>query len=76
MVDVNVVETLWNTPYVIDDNTWRFSETGNKSFTDFASKHALLANYSEYIRYAGEFHPRQKFGWDRCDDEWELIFDN
>ncbi|CAF3014614.1 unnamed protein product, partial [Rotaria sp. Silwood2] len=28
------------------------------------------------VRYAGEFHPRPKYGWDRCDDEWELVFDN
>ncbi|CAF1136676.1 unnamed protein product [Adineta ricciae] len=62
--------------YVIDDNTWRFSETDDKFFADFASKHALLANCSEYVRYAGEFHPRPKYGWDRCDDEWELVFDN
>ncbi len=44
--------------YVIDDNTWRFSQTGAQFFTDFASKHALLANCSESVRYAGEFHPR------------------
>ncbi|CAF0765085.1 unnamed protein product [Rotaria sp. Silwood1] len=62
--------------YIIDDCTWRFSETGHKIFADFASKHVLLANAAEYVRYAGEFHPRPKFGWDRCDDEWELVFDN
>ncbi|CAF4378275.1 unnamed protein product [Rotaria sp. Silwood2] len=62
--------------YVIDDNTWRFSETDVQLFADLASKHALLANGSEYVRYAGEFHPRPKYGWDRCDDEWELVFDN
>ena len=62
--------------YVIDDYTWRFSETGVQFFTDFASKHALLANGSEYVRYAGEFHPRPKHGWDKWDDEWELVFDN
>lgn len=62
--------------YVIDDNTWRFSETGEGFFTDFASKHALLANGSEHVRYAGEFHPRPKYGWNRIDDEWELVFDN
>jgi hypothetical protein len=61
---------------VIDNNTWRFSETGQQFFTDFASKHALLANGSESVRYAGEFHPRPKYGWNRCDDEWELVFDN
>ncbi|CAF2529367.1 unnamed protein product [Rotaria sp. Silwood2] len=62
--------------YIIDDNTWRFSETGNQFFTDFASKHALLANSSEYVCYAGEFHPRPKYGWNRLNDEWELVFDN
>jgi hypothetical protein len=62
--------------YIIDDNTWRFSETDVQFFIDLASKHALLANGSEHVRYAGEFHPRPKYGWDRCDDEWELVFDN
>jgi hypothetical protein len=62
--------------YVIDNNTWRFSETGQQIFIDIASKHALLANCSESVRYAGQFHPRPKYGWNRCDDEWELVFDN
>ncbi|CAF3052764.1 unnamed protein product, partial [Rotaria sp. Silwood2] len=62
--------------YVINDNTWHFSETDVQFFADLASKHALLANGSKYVRYAGEFHPRPKYGWDRCDDEWELVFDN
>ncbi|CAF0762283.1 unnamed protein product [Adineta steineri] len=62
--------------YVIDDYTWRFSETGVRFFTDMASKHALLANGSEYVRYAGEFHLRPKYGWDKFDDEWELVIDN
>ncbi len=62
--------------YIIDDNTWRFSETGRGMFTDYASKHAVHANCSESVRYAGQFHPRPKLGWDRCDDEWELVFDN
>lgn len=62
--------------YIIDDSTWRFSETGSSFFTDYASKHALHANCSEYVRYAGQFHPRPKDGWDRCDGEWELVFDN
>jgi len=62
--------------YVIDDNTWRFSQTDAQFFTDFASKHALLADCSEYVRYAGEFHPRPKYGWNRSDDEWELVVDN
>ena len=62
--------------YVIDDNTWRFSETGHQLFTDIASKHVLLSNCSESVRFAGQFHPRPKYGWNRCDDEWELVFDN
>ncbi|CAF2528768.1 unnamed protein product [Rotaria sp. Silwood2] len=62
--------------YIIDDSTWRFSETGIGYFTDFASKHALHANCAESVRYAGQFHARPKYGWDRCDDEWELVFDN
>ncbi|CAF1234907.1 unnamed protein product [Rotaria sordida] len=62
--------------YVIDDNTWRFSETDVQVCADFASKYALLANASVYVRYAGQFHPRPKYGWDNCDDEWELVFDN
>ncbi|CAF3477388.1 unnamed protein product [Rotaria sp. Silwood1] len=62
--------------YVIDNYSWKFSETGIGLFTDFVSKHALLANCSEYVCYAGEFHPRPKYGWDKWDDEWELVFDN
>ncbi|UJR32840.1 hypothetical protein I4U23_020302 [Adineta vaga] len=88
---VTTAEDLWTTiftdrttkmiqpciySYVIDDHTWRFSETDDAFFADFASKHALLANCSEYVRYAGEFHPRPKHGWNKCDDEWELVFDN
>ncbi|CAF0762298.1 unnamed protein product [Adineta steineri] len=62
--------------YVIDDHAWRFSEVGSRLLTDIASKHALLANGCEYVRYAGEFHLRPKHGWDKIDDEWELVIDN
>lgn len=62
--------------YIIDENTWRFSETGAQFFADYASKHALHANCAESVRYAGQFHPRPRYGWDRFDDEWELVFDN
>jgi hypothetical protein len=62
--------------YIIDDNTWRFSETGEGYFADYASKHALHSNCAEYVRYAGQFHARPKYGWDRCNDDWELVFDN
>jgi hypothetical protein len=62
--------------YIIDDNTWQFSETGHRFVNHPARKHARLGNGSECIRYAGEFHLRPKFGWNRADDDWELVFDN
>ncbi|CAF2732003.1 unnamed protein product [Rotaria sp. Silwood2] len=62
--------------YVIDDNAWQFGETGHRFFSSSSSKHAVLGNCSEFICYAGEFHLRPKFGWNRLDDEWELVFDN
>ncbi|KAJ3159782.1 hypothetical protein HDU86_001434 [Geranomyces michiganensis] len=46
--------------YIVDDSTFRFSETGAAFLVDFASKHALHANCSEYVRYAGEFHLRPR----------------
>ena len=61
--------------YAIDGTTWQFSETGHQFFGD-SGKHILLANCSEFVCYAGEFHLRPKFGWTRLDDEWELVFDN
>lgn len=63
--------------YIIDQNSWHFSETGPEFFGSTVNKHALLANCSESIRLAGEFHLRPKSGWHRLDDkEWELVFDN
>ncbi|CAF2383749.1 unnamed protein product [Rotaria sp. Silwood2] len=69
--------------YIIDDSTWKFSETGASFFVDFASKHALHANCSETVRYAGEFHPRPICGWNRFNSsdpldfyQWELVIDN
>ena len=69
--------------YIIDDHTWRFSETGASFFVDFASKHALHANGATTVVYAGEFHPRPVEGWDQYDihqirtwDQWELVMDN
>ena len=62
--------------YVIDHDSWRFSETGAKFFQDFASKHALHANCNQFVRFAGQFHPRPKHGWDQANGEWELVFDN
>ena len=58
--------------YIIQDDAWRFSETTGR----FLSKHVVLTNCSENVCYAGEFHPRPKYGWNRLDDEWELVFDN
>ena len=63
--------------YIIDDHSWQFSETGHQFFGSRTNKHALLANCSDSIRFAGEFHPRPKRGWHRWNDsEWELVFDN
>jgi hypothetical protein len=39
--------------YIIDDDTFRFSETGAAFFVDFASKHALHSSCAEEVRYAG-----------------------
>ena len=62
--------------YIIDDHTWRFSQANGDFLANIASKHALLANGSEYVKYAGEFHAQPKFGWNNCNGEWELVFDN
>ncbi|CAF1033322.1 unnamed protein product [Adineta steineri] len=62
--------------YIIDDTTWQFTEIDPRVFADSTIKHARLANWSEYICYAGEFHLRPKFGWTKLNDEWELVFDN
>ncbi|CAF0796128.1 unnamed protein product [Adineta steineri] len=53
-----------------------FTEIDPRVFADSTIKHARLANWSEYICYAGEFHLRPKFGWTKLNDEWELVFDN
>lgn len=67
----------------IDDDSFRFSETGAAFFVDFASKHALHANCARAVRYSGEFHPRPEGGWENFDDatpdeqiRWELVIDN
>ncbi|KAG8700412.1 hypothetical protein FRC11_012958, partial [Ceratobasidium sp. 423] len=69
--------------YIIDEDTFRFSETGAAFFVDFASKHALHSSCAETVRYAGEFHPRPSCGWANFDDSiadhevnWELWIDN
>ncbi|CAF1284412.1 unnamed protein product [Adineta ricciae] len=62
--------------YIIDDHVWQFSETGYRFFTTVATKHTVLADHSDCIRYAGEFHIRPKFGWSRVNDDWEIVFDN
>ncbi|CAF1356260.1 unnamed protein product [Rotaria sordida] len=68
---------LWKMCFLRSNNkAYQTIETDVQVFADFASKYALLANASVYVRYAGQFHPRPKYGWDNCDDEWELVFDN
>jgi hypothetical protein len=69
--------------YIIEDQTWRFSETGASFFVDFASKHALHSNCARTVFYAGEFHPRPIEGWNQYDpneirqwNQWELVIDN
>ena len=67
----------------VEDSSFRFSETGAAFFVDFASKHALHANCTEYVRYSGEFHFRPEGGWAKFSDDipdelvnWELVIDN
>ena len=67
----------------VDDDSFRFSETGAAFFVDFASKHALHSNCAQAVRYSGEFHPRPEGGWENFDDSipdnqvrWELVIDN
>jgi hypothetical protein len=67
----------------IDDDSFRFSETGAAFFVDFVSKHALHSNCAEAVRYSGEFHPRPEGGWQNFNDDtpdeqvqWELVIDN
>lgn len=67
----------------VDDDSFRFSETGAAFFVDFASKHALHSNCAPAVRYSGEFHPRPEGGWEAFNDEtpddqvhWELVIDN
>ncbi|RDX47319.1 hypothetical protein OH76DRAFT_1405921 [Lentinus brumalis] len=67
----------------VEDDSFRFSETGAAFFVDFASKHALHANCAQTVRYSGEFHPRPACGWDKFSDDtpdqavqWELVIDN
>ncbi|TDL18925.1 C2-domain-containing protein [Rickenella mellea] len=67
----------------VQDDTFRFSETGAAFFVDFASKHALHSNCAESVRYSGEFHPRPQGGWDKFSEDtpddkvnWELVIDN
>ena len=67
----------------VEDDSFRFSETGAAFFVDFASKHALHANCAPAVRYSGEFHPRPAGGWEHFSDDtpdeavrWELVIDN
>jgi hypothetical protein len=81
-VNTNTIKPCVYT-YIIEDHTWRFSETGASFFLDFASKHALHSNCAQAVCYAGEFHPRPIGGWNEYDpneildwDQWELVIDN
>lgn len=56
--------------YVIVPGGMYFSETGASFFTDFMSKHAMHANASEEVCFAGEFHIQQK------DGKYVLVIDN
>jgi len=47
-----------------------FSETGASFFQDFTSKHAMHANASREVVYAGEFHIRLQKG------KYKLVIDN
>ncbi|KAF8752854.1 Protein kinase C conserved region 2 (CalB) [Rhizoctonia solani] len=65
--------------YIIDEDTFRFSETGAAFFVDFASKHALHSSCAETVRIS----PRPSCGWADFDDTipdhemaWELWIDN
>ncbi|KAJ8519235.1 hypothetical protein ONZ45_g3794 [Pleurotus djamor] len=67
----------------LEDDSFRFSETGAAFFVDFASKHALHANCAEAVRYSGEFHLRPVGGWEAFSDDiadddvqWEMVIDN
>ncbi|KAI0761498.1 hypothetical protein BD413DRAFT_485927 [Trametes elegans] len=67
----------------VEDDSFRFSETGAAFFVDFASKHALHANCAPAVRYSGEFHPRPEGGWEAFSDDvpddsvrWEIVIDN
>ena len=67
----------------VDDDSFRFSETGARFLVNMASKHALHSNCADAVRYSGEFHPRPEGGWDKFSDDmrdedvrWELVIDN
>lgn len=67
----------------VDDDSFRFSETGARFLVNMASKHALHSNCADTVRYSGEFHPRPEGGWDKFSDDmrdedvrWELVIDN
>lgn len=62
--------------YVLDNHTWRFTETDGESFSNFAKKCSLLANGCQYVRLSGEFHLRPKYGWKNTHSQWEIVFDN
>lgn len=57
--------------YVIVDTGMYFSETGASFFTDFMSKHAMHANASDKVYFAGEFHIQQP-----SEGKYILVLDN
>ena len=83
MVPHRVKPAVYTYIISVEDDSFRFSETGAAFFVDFASKHALHSNCAEAVRYSGEFHPRPEGGWEGFTEEipdegvnWELVIDN
>ncbi|OSD02186.1 hypothetical protein PYCCODRAFT_1435853 [Trametes coccinea BRFM310] len=81
--DHRVKPAVYTYIIAVEDDSFRFSETGAAFFVDFASKHALHANCAPAVRYSGEFHPRPEGGWENFSDDipdesvrWELVIDN
>lgn len=58
--------------YIIDDDTFRFSETGAAFFVDFASKHALHSSCAEEVRFAGGGHSIL-YGFGNSCVDWGLV---
>ncbi|EFJ51340.1 hypothetical protein VOLCADRAFT_88069 [Volvox carteri f. nagariensis] len=52
---VRAQQRRYYTYVLMDDGSWRFSETGAAFFSDIMSKHAMHAGCAEKVVYAGEF---------------------